>query len=99
MSSKADISVHAIFLIIVIGIFIFAIFVIFYSWINIQNLQASKELCATKLLNYCTEWWKNGFKQPPYDWNNQAPAGCEKAPININQPTDSSDCKSLLGIK
>lgn len=95
---KADLSMHSVFLVIVIGLFIFAMFVIFYNWININNLQASQEVCATKLLNYCTEWWKNGFKQSPYDWNQQAPSDCEKAPININQPSSPDDCKKLLGI-
>ena len=81
------------------GLFIFAIFVIFFNWIKIQNLQASQEVCSTKLLNYCTEWWKNDFKSKPYSWADQPPSGCEKDPINIHEPTDINDCKALIGIK
>ena len=96
--SKA-VAVHALVLVILMAVFIFAVFVIFFSWIKIENLQASKELCATKLLNYCTEWWKNGFKETPYNWAEQTPEGCEKDPINIQEPHDVSDCRALLGIK
>ena len=98
MSEKA-VAIHATVLVILMAVFIFAIFVIFFNWINIQNLQASKELCATKLLNYCTEWWKKDFKDKPYNWAEQSPVDCEKDPINIHEPTDVNDCRALLGIK
>jgi len=96
---KKAVAIHATVLVILMAVFIFAIFVILFNWINIQNLQASKEFCATKLLNYCTEWWKKDFKEKPYSWADQSPAGCEKNPININEPNDVSDCRALLGIK
>jgi hypothetical protein len=99
MFSKADISVHGLVLVTLLALFIFATFVIFYNWIKINNAQASQELCYIKLLNYCEEWWKRDFKEVPYNWNNQPPAGCEKPPININQPTDSNYCKTkVLGL-
>lgn len=98
MFPKANIAIHATVMILIIAIFIFAIFVIFFNWIKIQGLQATKETCATKLLNYCTQWWKNSFKDVPYSWNDQPPSGCEKAPVSISQPASPDDCKAILGI-
>jgi hypothetical protein len=97
--SKADISVHGLVLVVLLVLFIFAAFVIFYSWVTINNAQASTELCSVKLLNYCTDWYSKGFKDVPYDWSSKPPTGCEASPINIKQPANPVDCKSLLGIK
>ena len=92
---KKAIAMNTATLIIIVGALIFFSFVIFYGWANLQNIEADRASCTIKLLNYCTEWWKNQFETVPYNWADKAPIGCEKDPIKISQPT-ADDCNILV---
>lgn len=88
-------AINAAYLVLVIGLFLFASLVIFYRYFNFQNIEANRATCSAKLLNYCTEWWKNGFKKVPYNWNDVEPKDCSNDPIGIFEPTEE-ECKGLV---
>lgn len=94
---RKGIASHVMTIVFIIAIFGFFILLLVYNWIVATGLQASETLCTAKILNYCTDWWKNGFNQIPWDWNGKDPQGCEK--FNIRQPVNPDDCKALLGVK
>lgn len=89
------IAAHVLTIIIIIALFGFFILLIVFDWIDTSNQQATQTLCTAKILNYCTDWFKNGFQNVPWDWGQKGPQGCEK--FNINQPLNPTDCKNLLG--
>jgi hypothetical protein len=92
------VAAHTLGIMLLLAVFLFVIFIIVFSWANIQNMEANKSTCLAKLLNYCTEWWKKSFKEIPYSWSEKAPQNCEQKDININQPVNPDDCKALLQI-
>jgi cell division protein FtsL len=84
---------YVIFIILVIAMFIAAMLVVFWHYINAQNIQATREACAIKLQNYCYRWVTE--KREPGDWDKVYPQGCEQ--FGITKP-DESYCKNLFGI-
>jgi len=97
MNSKKGIAAHVLTIIVIIALFGFFILLIVFTWIDTSNQQASQALCSAKILSYCADWFKNGFKDIPWSWSQKGPQGCEK--FNINQPVNPDDCKNLLGTK
>lgn len=90
------VAMHVLGIILIIAVFAFFILLIVYSWIDTSNQQASQLLCSTKILNYCTDWMKNGFQDKPWNWNDKGPTtGCEQ--YHITEPVNPSDCKALVG--
>jgi hypothetical protein len=94
MRNKA-VAVHAVVLVVLIGLFLFITLVIFFQWYTGQNILTNKLTCTIKLTNYCIEWSKNKYQKEPYSWDEKDPKGCEKDPIKIGQPTEEN-CKALL---
>ena len=90
------IAFHVLGIILIIAVFAFFIALIVYSWIDTSKIQASEIACTNKILNYCTDWLKNGFKDKPWNWNEKGPTtGCEQ--FHITEPVNPNDCKALVG--
>jgi hypothetical protein len=86
---------YTIFIITVIGMFVGAMLVMFWNYIEVQKKEVSREACLLKLQNYCYRWVTE--KKEPGDWDNIHPKeGCEK--FNINRPTQK-DCENIFGVK
>ena len=87
------IATHVLGIILIIAIFMFFTLLLVYGWVNTTSQQANETLCAAKILNYCADWLRNGFKERPWNWNDKGPQGCEK--FHINPPVSSDDCTKL----
>ena len=91
---RKGIASHILGIVLIIAVFAFFLLLIVYTWINTTNEQASELLCSTKILNYCTDWMSNGFKDRPWNWNDKAPtSGCEQ--YHITEPVSPDDCKGI----
>lgn len=88
---------HILAIVLILAIFMFFALLIIYNWLDTTNQQANETLCTAKILNYCTDWFTNGFKNKPWDWNSKGPQGCDK--YHVTEPVSANDCKALLGIK
>jgi hypothetical protein len=83
---------YVVFLVIVIGFFIGAAIIVLWHFLGIEEKEATREACVTKLQNYCYRWITE--KKEPGDWDSIYPKeGCEK--FNINKPS-LDDCKNIL---
>ena len=80
---KKAIAIQAVFLIGVIGIFLFFIVSIFWGWIDTTKFATSEATCTASKIGYCSALTSK-TKLP--EWNND----CSK--YNINKPVES-DCK------
>ena len=83
---------YIIFLIIIIGISIFGIGIVFYNYLAVMPMEASKTACQFKYLNYCFRWMRDN--KEPADWNEIEPKNCcEK--FNICKPK-KEDCEKIF---
>ena len=90
---------YAIFLVVLIGMFLFFLLAVFSGWIQFTTFEATKATCNIKLTNYCKDWWEKHFeKEPIPTWEQRGPIGCEKPDIGISKPS-VEECKRILGIK
>jgi hypothetical protein len=86
---------YVIFIILAIGIFVGAMLIMFWNYIEMQGKEATKEACLTKLQNYCYRWITE--KKEPGDWDSVYPQkGCEN--FKIEKPTKEY-CENLFGVK
>jgi len=82
------IATKTLFLIVVIGMIIFFSLVLFWHWLDLQMIEASKAACTVKYMNYCERCIQDG--ECPGDWDQVAPEGCEE--FSIEEP-DLEDCQ------
>jgi len=89
---KKAVAVHAVVLVILMFLFLFFTLIVFMKYLNVESGRGSELICSMKRLNYCIEWWKNKFKDRPYNWNEKA-KGCME--INFNEPT-KEQCEKIV---
>jgi hypothetical protein len=82
----------AIFVIVVIGLLVSAGLIIFWKWLDMQNMQANQISCKLKQQAYCNDWI-NGKK---WNWDDKEPKNCDK--FNIYPPASEEECKKLFGL-
>ncbi len=86
------IAVHALVLVIMIGLFTLVALFIFYKWATPSSLAATSASCTFKKLSYCTDWGSNDYQKSPWDWDKKAPFECEQ--FGITRPTEKEDCET-----
>lgn len=85
--------VHALTLVIMIVIFIFAAVAVYLAWIGNEQTTVSQASCTEQLINYCTQWSLRGFS----DTNTpdvQISSDCSN--YNVFAPKTKDDCISVL---
>jgi hypothetical protein len=89
------VSSYVIFIIAAIGMFVGAMLMVFYNYIDLQRKEATREACLAKLQNYCFRWVTD--KKEPGDWESVHPkTGCEE--FGIKKP-EKEYCESIFGTK
>lgn len=89
------IAVHALFLIVVMGMITFFLLILFWRYIKIGEIKATEVSCRIKLTNYCEKWIRD--KKDPGDWHEIEPkTGCDE--FGISRPTSLEECKRLFGL-
>jgi len=84
------VAANVIFIFLTIGMLIFVALLIFWRWMDIQNMAATETSCKNKQISYCIALLN---KENP-NWEDINPkTGCEK--IGITKPSED-ECKSLL---
>jgi len=97
MAIGKGVASHVLGIVLIMAVLMFFALLLVYNWVITTNQQATETLCTAKILNYCTDWFTNGFKDRPWNWDDKGPQGCEK--FHVTQPVSSDDCKALVGIK
>jgi len=82
----------AIFVIVVIGLMVGAGLVIFWKWLDIQNIQANEMSCRLKQQAYCNDW----ISDQKWNWDEKEPKNCEQ--FGIGPPPSKEECKKLFGL-
>jgi len=87
------VAIHAVVVVALIGMLLFFALIIFWHWLNLQQIEASKAACAVKFSNCCLEWYKKDYQGDPCDWASIPPKGNECDKFNIIEPTSKDQCK------
>jgi hypothetical protein len=86
---------YVIFIVAAIGMFVGAMAVMLWNYIEIQGKEATREACLIKFQNYCYRWVSE--KKEPGDWDKIYPKeGCEN--FGVEKPSKEK-CENLLGVK
>jgi len=81
------VAIHAVVVVALIGMLLFFALIIFWHWLNLQQIETSKAACSVKYANCCIQ-----LKQDKScDWANTPPKECEK--FDITEPTSKEQCK------
>jgi hypothetical protein len=85
---KGVIATDVIFIVVVIGLIIVASLIVFWKWLDLQNMQANQWNCRMKLMNYCSDL----IRGRQTNWDDISPKeGCEKY---VAKPS-LEDCKKV----
>lgn len=95
--AKRGIATHTLVLMVMIGFFAVIAFYLLYVAIYSDKVQADQTTCLFKKLDYCNGWRANKYDQPPWDWYNRPPTGCEMLDSPIYKPTTRAECDAILG--
>jgi hypothetical protein len=96
---QKGISVWAVVLVILFGFMMFVLFLVFATYLNIQNCELAAAACSNRQSAYCLDWWKNdhnfGSGRPTW-WT--AINDCSKGELIENGCRESSgeDCSQLM---
>ncbi|MEM3393664.1 MAG: hypothetical protein QXY79_01290 [Candidatus Methanomethylicia archaeon] len=84
------VSSNAVFIFITITLLVFISSLIFWRWLNIQNILANEMSCKNKQINYCIAL----SNREDVKWEEMNPkSGCEI--LGFIKPTEQ-ECKNLL---
>jgi hypothetical protein len=93
---KKGIATHTLVLMVMIGFFAVIAFYLLYVAIDSERISANTATCLFKKLDYCNGWKANKYDQPPWNWYEREPIGCENLDPPIYQPFSRSECDAIL---
>ena len=90
-SGSKGIAVQTLVLVIMMGMFAFAAFMIWDSWRNGSGTSFEKAGCISKRLEYCTSWKARGYNNEPWDWYETVSGNCSE--LGVSRPTQE-ECEN-----
>jgi len=84
-SKNKGIATQTLVLVIMMGMFAFAAFMIWSGWREGSDTSVQKAGCISKRLEYCTSWKARGYSEDPWDWHETVSDSCAR--LGIYKPT------------